>query len=188
MDAPRATDIIGRWPDEAREAAELVIEQYGEPHEATSTRLQWNAVGPWKRIVATEMFFDHDFPAPHTDSVECVLDYRVPVEKVSELAAFDGSVVVERTAGEISARCHDEQANFLALNLAHEVATGARDAQSAREYYAKEFLDVRRQGPTPYMQQLRFSPGGATPDPDRRVLSDGDLQRAVDEGQSKGGG
>jgi hypothetical protein len=25
------------------------------------------------------------------------------------LAHFDGSVIVERTAGEVSARCHDEQ-------------------------------------------------------------------------------
>jgi len=188
MDARRAGEIISRWPEEAREAAQLVIKQYGEPHEVTPTRLQWNAVGPWKRVIATEVFFDHAFPAPHTDSVEGVLDYRVPVEKVTELAAFDGSVVVERTAGEISARCHDEQANFLALNLAHEIATGARTVESAREHYAREFLDARRHEPTPYMQELRFSPGGSTADPDVRVLSDGDLERAVSEGENKGGG
>jgi hypothetical protein len=40
-----------------------------------------------------------------------VIDYRVPPEHFSPLAAFDGSVIVERTAGEVSARCHDEQAN-----------------------------------------------------------------------------
>jgi len=40
-----------------------------------------------------------------------VIDYQVPPQQVSSLAAFDGSVVVERTAGEVSARCHDEQAN-----------------------------------------------------------------------------
>jgi hypothetical protein len=54
-----------------------------------------------------------------------VIDYRVPPEKFTELAIFDGSVIVERTADEVSARCHDEQANFLAglviraLPLAH---------------------------------------------------------------------
>jgi hypothetical protein len=30
----------------------------------------------------------------------------VPVEQFNPLAAFDGSVIVERTAGEVSARCH----------------------------------------------------------------------------------
>ena len=29
----------------------------------------------------------------------------MPPEKVGELAKFDGSVIVERTAGEVSARC-----------------------------------------------------------------------------------
>ena len=97
------------------------------------------------------MYFDHAFPAPHIDSVESVLDYRVPPEQVSALAAFDGSVIVERTAGEVSARCHDEQANLLALNLVHDLVTGAKDVQEARAYYAEEFLNARRKQPTPYL-------------------------------------
>ena len=55
--------------------------------------------------------------------MESFIDYRVPVEAFTPLAAFDGRVVVERTAGEVSARCHDEQANFLALNLMHDIVT-----------------------------------------------------------------
>jgi hypothetical protein len=66
----------------------------------------------------------HNFPAPHTDSVESFIDYRVPVQKFTPLAEFDGSVIAERTAGEVSARCHDEQANFLALNLRDDIVTG----------------------------------------------------------------
>jgi hypothetical protein len=65
----------------------------------------------------------------------------VPPDKFSELAKFDGSVIVERSAGEVSARCHDEQANFLALNLMHDIVTGAKNVQAAR---AKEFADYRR--------------------------------------------
>lgn len=45
--------IIKGWPDEAREAAQLVIDTYGEPHEATESQLLWHGVRPWKRIVAT---------------------------------------------------------------------------------------------------------------------------------------
>jgi len=88
-------------------------------------------------------------------TLESLLDYRVPVDKFTPLAEFDGSVIAERTAGEVSARCHDEQANFLAVNLVHEIVTGSKTVQEARDYYAKEFLDYRRKQPTPYMPGTR---------------------------------
>src|SRR5690242_6556266 len=114
-----AAQLIERWPGESREAARLVIDAYGEPDEIGDTQLIWHRPGPWKRIVASKAFYQHNFPAPHIDAVESVIDYRVPPDRVTALAAFDGSMVVERTAGEVSARCHDEQANFLTLNLMH---------------------------------------------------------------------
>jgi hypothetical protein len=92
----------------------------------------------------------------------------------------------ERTAGELSARCHDEEANRLALNLAHDIVTGARTVEQARDYYAKEFADYRRKKPTPYMEKLRFvPPDGGTADPDVRLLSDEDLKQAMEEGKQK---
>lgn len=179
-----ALQRIESWPEESREAAKLVIQKYGEPQEAMDSELVWHHAGPWKRIVATKVFFKHNFPAPHIDCVESVIDYRVPTDKFSALAEFDGSVVVERTAGELSARCHDEEANCLALNLAHDIVTGAKGVADARAYYAKEFADYRRKKPTPYMERLRFTPGdGQAADPDSRVLSDQDLKRAQQEGE-----
>lgn len=178
------SEIIRGWPKESREAAQLVIDKYGEPDEATDSQLIWRKCGEWKRIVASKAFWQHDFPAPHQDSVESFIDYRVPPEKFSELAAFDGSVIAERTAGEISARCHDEEANRLALNLAHDIVTGAKSVEEARDYYAKEFLDYRRKRPTPYMEKLRITaPSGDTTDRDRRLLSDEELDQAVEEGK-----
>jgi hypothetical protein len=182
-----SSTMIGTWPDESREAAQLVIDQYGEPDEITESQLIWHNPGSWKRIIASKAFYEHNFPAPHIDVVESVIDYQVPPDKVTPLAAFDGSVIVERTAGEVSARCHDEQANFLALNLMHDIVIGAKSVQEAREYYAKEFLDFRRKQPTPYMDRLHFTPGeGTTADPDVRVLSDADLEHAVREGEARG--
>ncbi|HKF90580.1 MAG TPA: hypothetical protein VKC52_03785 [Acidimicrobiia bacterium] len=183
MGRERGSEMIKNWPDDSREAAELVIDQYGEPHEATHSMLIWHNVGPWKRMVATRACYEHHFPAPHIDAVESFIDYRVPIDMFSPLAAFDGSVIVERTAGEVSARCHDEQANFLALNLVHDLVTGAKDVEEARRYYAKEFLDARRNKPTPYMEKLHFPPEGKTADRDERVLSDEDLERAKAEGE-----
>jgi len=187
MNATDGAAVLENWPDESKEAAELVIDTYGRPHETTPTLLRWFDVGPWKRIEASREFHEHRFPVPHIDSVESFLDYDVPVDKVDTLARFDGSVVVDRTIGEVSARCHDEQANFLALNLAHDLVTGRRTVDEAREHYAREFLDVRRGNPTPYMDGLAFGPSSSHGDPDARVLSDEDLERAQREGETGGG-
>ncbi|MGR6034858.1 MAG: hypothetical protein ACU4EQ_02800 [Candidatus Nitrosoglobus sp.] len=186
MAAQQGSQTIKRWPEESREAAQLVIDKYGEPDEITETELKWFNRGKWKRIIASKAFYKHNFPAPHTDSIENVINYRVPVDKFSTLAEFDGSVIVERTAGEVSARCHDEEANFLALNLMHDIITGNKTAEQARHYYAKEFTDARRKRSTPYMEGLRFSPDeGTAADPDTRILSDDDLQEAAREGKER---
>jgi hypothetical protein len=185
VDERSAARIIEDWPDDSKEPAQLVIDAYGEPAEATDSMLVWHEPGQWKRIVATKVFFEHRFPAPHIDAVESFIDYRVPTEYFSPLAEFDGSIVVERTAGEVSARCHDEQANLLALNLMHDIVTGAKDVKAAREYYAKEFLDARREQPTPYMAKLHFSPGGGTADPDERALTEEQLKEAVEAGKGQ---
>jgi hypothetical protein len=186
MNTQRTSGIIEAWPEQSREAAQLVIDQYGEPDEATPTQLVWHRPGPWKRIVATKSFYEHNFPAPHHDSVESFIDYRVPTGKVTALAEFDGSVIVERTVGEVSARCHDEQANFLALNLMHDIVTDAKSVRQARDYYAKEFADYRRGKPTPYMEGLKFASGDpGTADPDVRMLSDDDLKKAAEEGKRR---
>jgi hypothetical protein len=180
------SDIVCSWPKESREAAQLVLDKYGEPDEATTSQLIWHKRGEWKRVVASKAFHQHEFPAPHHDSVESFIDYRVPAEKFSALAEFDGSVMVERTSGEVSARCHDEEANRLALNLMHDIVTGTKTVKEARDYYAKEFADYRRKKPTPYMEKLRFTPPAAgTADPDQRLLSDEDLKLAKQEGKQR---
>jgi hypothetical protein len=179
----KGSDIIQRWPEQSREAAKLVLDKYGEPDEATESQLIWFNRGEWKRIVAFKAFWQHDFPAPHQDSIESFIDFSVPPGKFSELAAFDGSVICERTAGEVSARCHDEEANRLALNLMHDIVAGAKSVDEARDYYAKEFLDYRRKQPTPYMERLRFTPpSDGTADRDIHLLSDEQLERAKEEG------
>ena len=179
-----AKDHISNWPEESREAAQLVIDAHGEPDEATDSALVWQEPGPWKRIVASRTFYQHAFPAPHIDAVESVLDYRVPVEKFTPLAEFDGSVIVERTAGEVSARCHDEQANFLALNLMHDIVTDVKSVQAARDYYKKEFLGYRQKQPTPYMDGLRFTPPNDGADPDDRTITEAELEKAEQQGMA----
>jgi hypothetical protein len=39
---------------ESREAAQLVLDAYGEPEEFSPLTLTWHTAGRWKRIVATQ--------------------------------------------------------------------------------------------------------------------------------------
>lgn len=76
------------------------------------------------------------------------------------------------------------KANFLALNLMHDIVTGEKSVEEARDYYAKEFTDFRRGEPTPYMEKLHFSPAeGDAGDPDERIISAEELEQAQQEGK-----
>jgi hypothetical protein len=78
------------------------------------------------------------------------------VPTFSDLARFDGSVIVERTKGEMSARCDMEEMNFLALNLAHEIATGERTVDDARTFYAETATAFMMGNSSPYTNGLQF--------------------------------
>jgi hypothetical protein len=130
-----AETVLADWPAKPREVAETTIAKYGQPDEVTASMLIWHQNGPWKRTVVHREEVAHDFPKPHTDIVEQFIDYQVPTDKVDDIVAYDGSVVVKRTEGELSARCDNEAMNFLALNLAVEIASGKKDVAEARAAY-----------------------------------------------------
>jgi len=153
-------EILAAWPEEARKAAKTAIEKHGPPSEATESMLIWNHNGPWKKTIAYREEVQHDFPMPHKDVLEQVIDYRVPVDMFDDLAAYDGSVVCERTKGEISARCDKEEMNFLAINLAHDVASGKRNVEDARAYYAKAAMAFMKGEKDPYTQGLKTGSAG----------------------------
>lgn len=52
-----AQEIIKAWLEESREPAQLVIDKYGEPDEATESMRTWQNVGPWKRVVASKAYW-----------------------------------------------------------------------------------------------------------------------------------
>ena len=109
--------IISNWSAKPKEVANVMIKKYGNPQEATANMLIWYNNGPWKKTILFKEEIPHDFPKSHTDLLQQFIDYKTPVDKFDDLAQYDGSVIVERTKGEISARCDKEEMNFLALNL-----------------------------------------------------------------------
>jgi len=102
-----------------------------------------------------------------------VIDYRIKPDTADELASYDGSVILGRTKGELSARCDKEEANFLAINLANDVATGKRSVADARRFYADSIARLMKDGkPTDYMQGFRFTVSKESQaDPDKAAAS-----------------
>ena len=163
--------IVSAWPDVPREVAQTVMDKYGPPQEATPSRLIWFDNAPWKRTILYRDVVQHDFPIPHPDLLEQFIDYQAPLEMYDELAMYDGSVIVERTKGEISARCDKEEMNFLAINLANDVATGARTAEEARQFYAETAMAFMEGTSDPYVEGFVFEvPDGGTADPDEPAM------------------
>ncbi|MGQ0752110.1 MAG: hypothetical protein ACT4PS_16380 [Betaproteobacteria bacterium] len=170
--------IIQSWKDTPKHAAKQMIDKYGVPNEATPTRLVWFNNGSWKRTVLHNVEIDHKFPMPHKDALEQVINYDVPADKVEALARFDGSVYVDRTRGEMSARCDMEPANILALNLAHEIVTGKRSVEDARAFYPKAVMAHLQKEPSPYTQKLAFTPPTKAGFSDKPVVSQAMIDKA----------
>ena len=131
----------------------------------------WYRRGPWKRIVATSDVVTHNFPAPHSDFQTQFIDYQVPPEKFDEIARFDGSCLVDRTAGEAAARCDSEAADPLTLNLIHDIVIGKATVDEARTAFVELRVAYTLGRPAPYAEGLRFPvPDGGTEDQDERVI------------------
>jgi hypothetical protein len=150
---------IQDWPQVAQKAAKEMKAKYGEPQGATPTRLVWTNQGPFTEIILLNASINHDFPMPHKDCLEHVVNFNVPTDKVGELAKFDGSIIVDRTRGTLSARCDSEPHNLLALNLAWDIINGKKTVDEARQAYGQIAMKAKKQGEMDsYMKDLQFQP------------------------------
>lgn len=170
MSQPMMDKMMSGWPAASREAVMFMSKKYGPPAAMTAEMAVWGKTGPWKRTVVFGQEYAHDFPMPHTDVMQQWVDYKAPASMYDELAMYDGSVVLERTSGEISARCDKEAANFLALNLAHDVVTGKQSVEGARMMYGDQIMKMKAMQPAPYTEKLLFSMMSNTADKDKPLM------------------
>lgn len=145
----RVQSQIAGWPAGPRLAAGVVLEKYGPPDRSGARGgLIWFRRGPWKRIVVHED--ERNLP------LEQVVDYDVKPQSLEALRAFGHGVIVDPNHSELSASSDREPLNFLALNLAEELASGSRDLQQAERVYAKT-ADLEHSGKSSaYTQGLLF--------------------------------
>lgn len=145
----RALGRIALWPESPRLLGRLLIERFGPPNIVNQEVLIWTGQYPWKRIIVRQT---------QTDPLEHVVDYDVAAEKVELVSELDHSIQVDSWKGEISARSDREQLNFLALNLAEEIAAGRRTPEQARNFYVKTANLAAAGKSSPYMDGLMFKP------------------------------
>ncbi|WP_019416201.1 hypothetical protein [Paenisporosarcina sp. TG20] len=174
--------IINDWNAMSKKSASITIEQYGPPNEAIQSRLIWYNNGPWKRTIVYRDEIPHDFPQPHTDIIENVINYQVAPEMFSELAKFDGSLIVERTKGEVSSRCDMEAANFTAINVMHDIVTGKLNAEKAREVLCEVMSAYMMNRPAAYAEALQFDVAkGDTMDTDQVMIVGAMVHQAIEK-------
>ena len=179
VDAMEVERIIDGWPAAQKNIAEQMLAKYGMPNEATPTKLFWYCNSPWKRTVLTSEVVVHHWPTVHSDFLTQVIDYRVPPDKFNLIAEFDGSILLDRTKGEVSARCDSEAANVLGLNMVHEIVTGKRTVDEARKISTENTVAYNLGRSAPYAERLLFDvPIGGTADLDHGMLAGPALHQA----------
>ncbi|MEJ7849578.1 MAG: hypothetical protein WKF92_15960 [Pyrinomonadaceae bacterium] len=178
MDKAMVDKIIANWMPTPMGVARTIIAKYGMPNEATAMRLVWHNNGPWKMTELVNEEIPHAFPKQHPDMLKQTISYRVPTSKFDELAEYDGSVIVERTKGEISARCDKEEANFLALNLANDIVMGKKSPDEARKFYSEAVLEMKN---PEYMKGFLFTVSNVMMgDADKPLMMDGKAMKKND--------
>jgi flavin-dependent dehydrogenase len=177
QDTAQVEKVLQDWKKKPQQVARDIMKKYGPPQEVTMNRLIWHNNGPWKRTELENVEIDHKFPLPHKDMLMQVVAYNVPADKFDELAQYDGSVIAERTRGELAARCDKEAANILALNLAHEIINGKRSVEEAKKEYGEQIVAFATGKSAPLTQKLNFQPQKNAGDPGHITLAEETVEK-----------
>lgn len=170
------TQTTESWPEPSRAAISSLNTKYGLPSAVTEDMVVWNNSLPFERTIVFKEEVNHQFPIQHSDVLMQTVDYRVPLDKVSALAKFDGSLIIDRTKGELSSRNDKEEMNILSLNLADKIIRGEMTVEQARRAYRKNAEAFAAGTSSQLISGLSFKTEGSTQDPDS-------MMESQDEGQ-----
>jgi hypothetical protein len=152
----KATALTNGWPESSVTAAKEMITKYGDPSEVTSDSLIWFNPAQFKKIIVHKEVFSSRFPLLHQTALEHVVDYHPVNNKVDDVWNYNGSVVLNRTKGEMSASGENEAMNILSLNLADDIMRGKLSADGARIRHGKETMNYLNGNRTAYTQVISF--------------------------------
>lgn len=167
----KAANLTSGWPESSITAAKEMVSKYGDPTEKTSDTLIWRNIAPFKKIIVHKEVYSHRFPLLHQNSLQHVVDYKAPISKIDDIWRYNGSIVLDRTKGEMSSFADNEAMNILSLNLAHQVMTGRMGAEAARVTYGKETMNYLNGKKTAYTSVLDFGNQFETTDPGETITT-----------------
>jgi hypothetical protein len=140
--------------------------------------LIWRSNGSWKRTIVHKSGVDHAFATPHRDVLEQTVEHKVPLNFYNALAVYNGSLIADRTRGELTAWCDREATNMLSLNLAQDILRGRITAEQAREAHAQALRELQAGKPPETMQKLTIPPPqGDLTDPDTAAVTPGETRK-----------
>lgn len=151
VEAPKRLEAHTRtWFDSPRVMAQVLMDRYGPPSVLSPGVATWYEREPWKRITV------------HGDSPDKYLEqsvgYQARPAAVAALREFGQGVRVDLILEEMSARSNAEGLNYLALNLANDVASGKRSPKEARDFYRRTVKLAASGKSSPYLERLLFEP------------------------------
>lgn len=169
-------EVTAKWPAPSKEAISAMKSKYGQPTSVSEDMVVWGQTAPFNRTVVFKEQINHLFPVQHSDVLMQTISYRVPLDKVGQLAEFDGSLMVDRTKGVISARNSKEEMNILSLNLADKIVKGEMTVEQARREYKTNAEALMAGRTNDMITKLRFKSDSNTSDPDSLMQSqEGDM-------------
>lgn len=152
----QAETIVADWPEPSRQTVLAMIETYGQPDLRDANSVAW--LGLYRaRKTAVHRSNSAD------GMIEQTVYYRVPAEKVAEVTSFDPRITVDRRASEMTVRSESVRTNFLALNLAHEVASGFKTVEEARAFRDRQIQLAEAGKSSRYRDRLIFEEPLKTP-------------------------
>jgi hypothetical protein len=159
------------WPQSSQGAIKSLKDKYGLPDSITEEMVVWGKSESFVRSIVYREEVDHQFPMQHAGVLAQTVEYRVPLDKVADLAKFNGSLLVDRTKGEITARNENEAMNILSLNIADKIVRGELTVEQARRQYSENAEAFAAGTSNEMVSKLNFSSEGNTSDPDSMMQS-----------------
>jgi len=173
-----AASAISTWPSSTQKAAKAMIDKYGQPDGITDRMLVWNDKDPWLKVVVYRDAINQGAFMTHDSFLENTVNYKVPLDKVADLIRFDSALVIDETRGTLASSCDTEGCNYLALNLANDIATGKRDVASAKDFFKNTMTKSLSGKSSPEMEKLMFTPGSSSSGPSANPSSSGSMDES----------
>ena len=160
LDEMNSEDSLKNWKHkDAKEYAEKLIEEYGQPDEVTETMLKWNKLGSFgdgeMETYVIDESIPHSFPAPHRDYVYTTMKMKVDSDMLDTLGHVTGSIIYDGLKETVTARCGSLYANAATMGFVKDMIDGKVPVED--EVAKKEYADRIQKDPLPKFYDNRMN-------------------------------